>query len=137
MITKEQWELIKNKLTGIYGMVEFLLDGKKIMITRELVSENTLGLIVYIDGKFIVGWGYPGENYNVIVETLWNKKTRSKHTLKWKKEITKIYGKREAKKRFNLDEKYTWYIPLFSKYSVLERQYKKIKNLELVTKLDK
>lgn len=136
MITKEQWELIKKELSGFYGSVEFLLDDEKINVTRQRVSEDSLGIIIYINGSYTLGWGYPGETYNKIVETLWYKKTRSKYKTKEKISLTKIWGKREVKKHYNLDEKYTWYLPMFTKYSVFEKQYKKIKNLELITKLE-
>ena len=133
MITKEQWEDIEKRLSGIYGHVELKLDDKKIGIAKELIAENKLGLVVYIDGSFTLGWGMPSsELFNPIVEQLWHKRTKSYYSSREKTSLIKIWGKREVKKHHDLDKKQTWYEPMFNKFSVLKSQFKKIENLEVI-----
>ena len=138
MITKEQWEDIKSKLSGLYGGVEFTLNDKKISVHKQQISETKLAWMVYIDGKVNLGWGYPSEkNYDPLMEQLWHKKTRSLYKEAEKKKIKKIWGVRRAKKEFpELEKKYSWYQPYFNSINVLERQFKKIDGLELISKDD-
>ncbi len=135
MIKKEEWEQIKKELSGIYGVVEFELDNKKITVAKRMISENKLALIVYIDEKIDYSLCL-GDKENEIVKKVWCKKTRSVYTAKEKASLIKIWGKREIKKHHDLDKKSIGYSPCFNTYSVLERQYKKLKDLSLVTKFE-
>lgn len=134
MITKEQWEDIEKELSGIYGHVEFKLDDKKLYIAKQLVSENKLSLMVYIDGSINAIWGFPNEEkFLPLTEKVWHKKTRSLYTPTRKASIIKTWGKRAAKKDFpDLDKKMVYYNCYFEKFSVLKRQFSKIKELELI-----
>lgn len=133
MITKEQWEDIKSKLSSPFDSVNFMLDGKKLTVKKQCISDTQLAWIVYIDGTINVTWGYPTEEtFLPLVEKVWHKKTKSLYTAKEKAKIIKIWGKRKAKAYFpELDKKMIMYRAMFSKYSVLEKQFKKIDGLEL------
>ena len=133
MITNEQWETVESELKGLFGVVNFKLDDKKITITKEFIAENKMAYIVYIDGSVTLGWGSPSsELYDPTVEKVWHKKTRSIYKPREIKRLIKDWGKREAKRMFpNLEEKQVYFNPYFEKYSVLHRQFKKIKELEL------
>lgn len=133
MITNEEWKTIEKDLKGIFGRVDFKLGDKKITIAKEFISENKLAYIVYIDGQYSFSWGEPEhENFDCIVEKIWHKNTRSLYKPSEVKKLVKIWGKRRLKKEYpNLEKKIVRYFPWFEKYSVLQRQFKKIKELEL------
>lgn len=136
MITKKEWEYIKSYLSGRRGSIEFELGKDKITVNKTQLNENKLGITVYFNENIDWNWGVKGDTFNSIVEKIWMKRTKSIHTAKRKKELIKELGKRAAIKHFGLDDKFTVYTPIFSSYTTLERQFKKIESLKLVTKFD-
>lgn len=92
--------------------------------------------MVYINGVIQLGQGYTSsEVFNPITKKIWCAKTRSYFKQKEKEKLIKIWGKREAYKRYDLDKKIVSYVPYFNTYATFERQYKKLENLELITEL--
>ena len=136
MITKEQWEKIKRELSGVYGSVKFKVDETELFVKKGFIAENKLAILVYINGAIQLGQGYTdSEVFNPITKKVWCTKTRSVYKPKVKEKLIKIWGKREAYKRHDLDKKIVSYIPYFGTYATFERQYKKLENLELITEL--
>lgn len=136
MITKEQWEKIRRELSGVYGSVKFKVDETELLVKKGFIAENKLAILVYINGAIQLGQGYTdSEVYNPITQKVWCTKTRSYYKPKEKEKLIKIWGKREAYKRHDLDKKIVSYIPYFGTYATFERQYKKLENLELITEL--
>lgn len=137
MITKEQWENIKKELScGVYGSVKFKLDETELLVVRNFISENQLAITVFIDGKIKIGAGWTDSDiFNPITEKVWCKTSSSYYKPKEKAKIIKIWGKKEAYKRYELDKKMIRYLPFFSTYASFERQYKKLENLELISEL--
>ena len=134
MITKEQWEEIKKQLAGVYGEVKFKLDETELFVKKGFIAENKLAILVYINEAIQLGQGYTdSEVFNPITQKVWCTKTRSVYKPKEKEKLIKIWGKREAYKRYDL--KIVSYIPYFGTYATFERQYKKLENLELITEL--
>ncbi|EPR4994841.1 hypothetical protein ACU6DI_003930 [Vibrio navarrensis] len=134
-ITKEMWEDIEAEMSGSWVVIDFLYKGHAVEVRRTQVSESKTCLQVYIDG-FIKGeWmslhGIP-ETAPAIITDVWKKKTTAKYSAKFKQEVTKIWGKRRVKNKWpDFDGKWEFYIPDFSKASVLCRQFKKLDGLEL------
>ena len=136
MITKEQWEKIKRELSGVYGSVKFKLDETELFVKKGFIAENKLAILVYINEAIQLGQGYTdSEVFNPITQKVWCTKTRSYFKQKEKEKLIKIWGKREAYKRHDLDKKIVSYTPYFGTYATFERQYKKLENLELITEL--
>lgn len=136
MITKEQWEKIKRELSGVYGNVKFKLDETELFVKKGFIAENKLAIMVYMDGIIQIGAGWTDSKvFNPITKKVWCTKTRSYFKPKEKAKLIKIWGKREAYKRHDLDKKIVSYVPFFGTYSTFERQYKKLENLELITEL--
>ncbi|EMF7446548.1 hypothetical protein V8073_001491 [Vibrio parahaemolyticus] len=134
-ITKEMWEDIEAEMSGSWVNIEFGYKGYVLTIVRARVSESKTCLQVYIDG-FIKGeWsGLDGITSKApeILADVWCRRTKAKRSAKHIADLTKIYGKRGVKKRFpDLNDKWTFYVPEFSKASVLCRQFKKLEGLEL------
>jgi hypothetical protein len=133
MISQEQWEKIEQQLGGAFGTVKLSLDGKEISLEKRLISENTLGIIVYIDGAYSLAWGMVDhEMHDPFVAQVWKPRSRSVFSPKQQKELIKIWGKREVKKRHDFSKKIVWYQPLFERFGPLKRQYKKLKALEVL-----
>lgn len=135
MVSKEQWRLIKDELSGTFGAIDFMMGDIKLSIYKTQISDTKLGYQVFIDEKINLAWGYSSEElFNPITETVWDKKTIPLYKPARKKEIIKALGIREARKSFDVDKEAIYYNPYFTSYNVFERKYKKIKNLELIEK---
>ncbi|MDF5594961.1 hypothetical protein P3735_17615 [Vibrio parahaemolyticus] len=139
-ITKEMWEDIEAEMSGGYVSVEFAYKGHKITVQRVRESESRTSLQVYIDGAVKGEWvSFASEGNDCvsdkapgILKDVWCRKTKAKYDAKFKASVTKIWGKRRVNKKYpDLEEKYAFYLPNFSKASVLCRQFKKLKGLEL------
>ncbi|ELL9331501.1 hypothetical protein RX455_003281 [Vibrio fluvialis] len=137
-ITKEMWEDIEAEMSGSWVVIDFLYKGHAVEVRRAQVSESKTCLQVYIDG-FIKGeWvsfnakdGISNEAPEILSE-VWCKKTKAKYSNKFKNSMIKIYGKRRVKKEYpDLDDSFVYYVPEFSKASVLCRQFKKLDGIQL------
>ncbi|CAA0111553.1 Uncharacterised protein [BD1-7 clade bacterium] len=130
-ITQEQWQAIETELQYFHCRVEFALDGHEILIRKEGIAENRLGLTVYIDG--IIEHGYAiekSDKFNPLAIKVWKAAKVSAYGPKKREQIRKQFGKRQAKQLFpNLEKTHTYYKPWFDKASVLIRQYKKLDGL--------
>lgn len=134
-ITKEQWQQIEEELKSMFCDVRINVQGHELLVRRAQVAEGRWELAVYIDGTIKPIWGWPGhEDYLPLVETVWRQRSKARYSPKKQKEIIKIWGKRRAKKEWpDLEEKVYWYDCIFKTASSLVRQYRKIKELELVS----
>ncbi|MCJ0803031.1 hypothetical protein [Vibrio vulnificus] len=139
-ITKEMWEDIEAEMSGSYVNVEFAYKGHEVTVQRVRCSESRTILQVYIDGEVKGEWvSFLSENNDGvsdkapgILRDVWCRKTKAKYDAKIKASLTKIWGKREVKRRYpDLEEKHVFYLPNFSKASVLCRKFKRLKELEL------
>ncbi len=134
MITKEQWEEIEKELTGYFGNVKFKIEDTEISINKEFIKENKLGYLVYLNGIISDAYSNPKhKDFRPISQKVWHKKTMSYYKPREKAKLIKDWGIRKAKKMVpDLDKKIIYYVPYFEKFSVLKRQFSKIKELELV-----
>lgn len=136
MITKEQWEKIRRELSGVYGSIKFKLDETELLVKKGFISENKLAIMVYINGIIQIGAGWTDSKvFNPITQKVWCIRANSIFKPKEKAKLIKIWGKREAYKRHDLDKKIVSYVPYFNTFATFERQYKKLENLELITEL--
>lgn len=130
-ISKEQWEQIERDLTG-FTRIEFISGDLKVSVSRKRVSENKLGLVVYLNGEIDLGLISVKESeHNDDIKKFWRRRSRAVYSAADKARIIKAFGKREAKKSFNLDRASIWYEPVFPTTKALIRQFKKIDGLEL------
>lgn len=130
-ITKEQWAEIEASLKSHYVHIKFCHHGTDIEVTRVSAGEGKTELAVYLDGKIGGGWGFPdSEHFNPLCELFWHQRNKSYYTPKQIKVWEKALGKRGAKKTLpKLHQKLTYYMPYFSKASVLVRQFKRVDGL--------
>lgn len=136
-ISPEMWKRLEGEMEMTFVGLEFMYKGHKLSVERAKKSESKTCLLVYIDGVIKGEWGnfvnkIP-EDAPSILQEVWKTSRMSC----WKpaeiKKIEKVYGKRAAKKRFpDLHDKLTYIHPEFSKASVLCRQFKKLKGIEVV-----
>ncbi|EOW9459294.1 hypothetical protein ACOCGI_000341 [Vibrio cholerae] len=139
-ITKEMWQQIEQEMSESWARIVFAYKGHQLTVSRVSVSESKTCLEVYVDGLIKGEWiSFKGDNClsdkaPVILPDVWCKKTKAKYSAKFKVRMTKIYGKRGVKKACpDLDESLVFYVPNFSKASVVCRQYKKLDGIELVS----
>ena len=131
-ITKDQWQQIEDELSGMFACVKFNYQGSEIIVKRERKNESTTLLVVYIDGEIQGKWFTRPEDSPKVLPEVWCKRSSARYQPKFIERIEKIYGKRQAKKEYpDLHSRREWFEPFFSKSSVLCRQFKKLKGLEL------
>lgn len=138
-ISKEQWEKIEERLASPLALEIFEYKSYKLTVHRIQISESKTELAVYINGCMNFGWGWQEGNRPKdltptpsIVADVWKLRTKAIYSPKEIKDLEKAFGKRAAKKQFpDLHAKVKWYVPLFSKASVLCRQFKQLDGLEL------
>lgn len=137
MISKAQWEHITHFIKGLYNQIEFEVDGRSIKVTKTFFTENTMGYVVYIDNQVAPGMGYRDMGmFDPITEKVWRRRSKAYYTTAEVKDLEKIFGKREAKKRFpKLNQSMVWYDPTFTTASTVVSQFKKVPNLVLKTNL--
>jgi len=138
-ITKEQWQAVEKELSQQWVSVKFEYKGFELAIQRQLKSENTTALAVYINGEIKASWAWfykEIEDRPEIIKEVWKLTSKAFYKPKDVKEIEKILGKRRAKKRYSrLHERQEYWLSYFSKASVLCRQFKTLEGLTL-TKAD-
>ncbi len=139
-ITKEMWKAVEEELSHSWVSVRFAYMGYELSIARVRVNESKTCLQVYIDDlvdgswiKFCEGGVEFSDNAPDCIKDVWCASYKSIYPPKRRKELEKLWGKREFKKRYpDADKKWTYYLPSFSKASVLCRQYKKLKGITLL-----
>ena len=55
-MTKAEWQLVADGLSGTWGIVELEIDGFNITLQRCLISKNRLGTMTYVNGEFKGKW---------------------------------------------------------------------------------
>lgn len=135
-ISKEQWEKLEEEISSMWVNVRFEYKGHELSIQRQRESESKTVLVVYIDDCYASVWGFfkeECEDRPGIICDVWKRATKAYYSPKHVKEIEKILGKRRAKKDFpDLHARQEYYLPYFSKASVLCRQFRKLDGLKLI-----
>lgn len=124
-ISAEQWKEINVALDGIVGRVKFRY--KEHQLTVDVVQvKRALELCVYVDGEINGAWLSETHELRPYLEEVWYRKERSLFSAKQKKEYRGLVSKKQ------LNQKAVAFVPTFPSPTVLIRQYKKLKGLELV-----
>ena len=132
-ISKEVWQQIEDGLKSTFASAEFKLGNDEIHVTRVRLSESKTALAVYINGKIKGSDTGITKDAPEINQQVWRKRTRAKYQPKFKAQVIKIWGKREAKKRYSdLEDKHVFFDPTFNTAASVVRQFKKIDGLEVV-----
>lgn len=138
-ITKEQWQAVEKELAAGWVNVEFQYKGFELAVARQRESESKTVLAVFINGEIKGAWMSLFNDVKdgpEIIKDVWKLTTKAKYKPAMIKDIEKIYGKRRAKKEYpDLHSRYEFFMPYFSKASVLVRQLKKLEGITL-TKAD-
>lgn len=133
MITKEEWARVERAVSGIFGRAKLKVDGREVLLVRERVSKNGLGVVIYVDGSWEGSWigvakdDCPEQRYMC-------PHPRFRYPAKFRKELKKA-GKRFCKKYGwgDPDEKVLIYYPYATSLTPIRRHYQKtFRSLELV-----
>lgn len=136
-ISPDMWKRLEAEMEMTFVGLEFMYKGQKLTVERVKKSESRTCLVVYINGAIKGAWcGSPDkipEDAPSILAEVWNTSRMSCYKPKEIKQIEKDFGKRAAKKYFpKLHDKFIFLHPEFSKASVLCRQFRKLKGIEVV-----
>ncbi len=141
-LSASDWADIQSQLEGFLANVSFKYKGHKISVVREYQSESSSKLAVYIDDRIKGAWislnfGETGDVNKLkerpaVIDDVWMLKTKVRYDKKFIASAEKIWGKREAKKRYpDLHSKCQFRWPYFKKASSVVRQFKKLEGIEL------
>ncbi|MDO6528086.1 hypothetical protein Q4519_20640 [Motilimonas sp. 1_MG-2023] len=132
-ISKEQWADIESKLSGLYGTVKLMLEGRTLTLEKRLITENQLAIVVFIDGsiKPTSGW-IDSKHYDPFVALVWRKRSKALYSAARVKKAEKELGKRAAKRWMpDLHKKLEYYEAFFPTFASLKRVLAKQKDLQM------
>lgn len=124
--TKEQWELIIQNLSGLFGSVNLLADGYKLTVRRTLTGKNTLGSVVFVNGEvkglWMVSHKLSEKNPAVPEEArrFYQPRARSMWSQKQRRNAEKAFGKKCAREH-GYYEKILFYSPCWQSATALKR----------------
>ncbi|MHA3079529.1 hypothetical protein [Acinetobacter sp. ANC 5502] len=134
-LSKEQKAFILEKLNHQYSSVKVKCNGYEISLCLERVAKTKLAINVYVDGFFKSVWLFKPDEH--IESKFYPTLYKSYYSAKQKAELTKIWGKREVKKRCDLDVKYEYKLPFFnSARSALNHLIKVSDSIDLITEMN-
>ena len=130
-LTKEQWQHVEQTLSGTYGVVDLMVDGKKVTFQRGLVDENRLGIMTYVNGQFKGAW-YSIDSEHDEARYLC-KKSKFARTKKQRDELKKWRKGLLKKMEINPDEKIEYRTPVWPSVTAIRRYYQKtFTSIELI-----
>lgn len=139
-ITKEQWKEIEQSLSNdMYISVRFEYKGFELSIQRLRIKENKLVLRVFINDEMKGSWFVDAINgkeseVSTIFKDVYKEVSKALYSPTYIKRLEKNIGKRKLKELIpDLHERHSYWLPDFSKASVLCRQYKKLGELTLLS----
>lgn len=141
-LTASDWTDVQNQLECFLANVSFKYKDHKISVVRDYQTESSSKLVVYIDDQIKGAWidlnlGKIADTNELkdkpsVIDDVWMLKTQARYDKKFIASVEKIWGKREAKKRYpDLHDKRQYRWPYFNKASSLVRQFKKLEGIEL------
>lgn len=128
-MTKEQWEMIENRLRYPGGTVRLKIDGYNVALQTQFENKMKLAIAVYIDDKISMEYLKPES------DTCKRFMCPVRKCSVTKKDIEKVT--RSKKRQQELKEKYTYtyYVPYWSSFRRLKSHFIKTNtSIELVTK---
>jgi hypothetical protein len=130
-MTKEDWEKVKKALSGTYGYARLKVDGRDIQFQRELVSKNTLGIHVYIDGHSKgIWWGVKNEHPE---QSYLRPVNKNIYSSKQREQFKKISKRLKLHLGINPNEKLLLFYPLWNNVDQIRRHYEKtFTSIELI-----
>ncbi|HIF6162879.1 TPA: hypothetical protein ACX3IN_003883 [Vibrio parahaemolyticus] len=141
-LSASDWADVQSQLEGFLANVSFKYKDHKITVVREYQTESSSKLVVYIDDQIKGAWidlnfgkisevDKPKER-PAVIDDVWMLKTKARYDKKFIASVEKVWGKREAKKRYpDLHSKRQFRWPYFNKASSVVRQFKKLEGIEL------
>ncbi len=110
-LSKAQKDFILKQLNRQFEMVVLMCDGYEITLKMERYKMK-LVIGIFVNGSVKAAWAAKPEEHPESKFLASHQK--SYYSAKRKAEIIKAFGKREANKRFNLDQKFEYKLPFFS-----------------------
>lgn len=117
-MTREDWKKAEEKCSELFGRCVLSVDGRRVEIVRSLFTNNSIALMVYIDGVFKGTWmtsdcaekAYMNESIRCLLK---------------KQELDKITKNKKERERLLKQAEYKTYSPQFGSFRTLKSQYRK------------
>ncbi len=110
-LSKEQKEFILEQLNSQFKTVHLICDGYDIALKMERFKMK-LVIGIYVNGSVKGVWATKPEDHPE--SKFLASHHKSYYSAKRKAEIIKVFGKREANKRYDLDKKFEYKLPYFN-----------------------
>ncbi|MDY0212577.1 MAG: hypothetical protein RBR06_06190 [Desulfuromonadaceae bacterium] len=130
-ITREQWQRVEEALSGVFGRVDLMVDGRKVTFERRLVAENRLGIMTYINGELKGCWTNPNEQHD---EQRYLRERSCLFYSKKDRNYLKKLGKLTLNRmKVDADRRYEWYDQIWTRAGAIRRHYEKtFTSIELI-----
>lgn len=102
--TKEQWEAITEKLFSFYNTVDLMIDGYKVQLTLVRISTFNNAVSIYVNGVFKGEWFLNRDEVCEELRRFFPCVEVNRWPVTLTKDMVKILGKREAKKKGYFDK---------------------------------
>lgn len=134
-MTREEWQQVEKALSGIYGNAKLTVDGHAICFNRELISNNKLGIVTYVNGRWEAKWFSSKAEYPE--QRFLKREEHYSHKPKLRAELNKHkkrYGAKFLKENgIDPDHKYVLFTPIWPNVTAIRRHYEKnFSSIELV-----
>lgn len=130
-MTKEQWEMVENRLRYPGGLVRLKIDGYNVALQTQYESKMKLAIAVFIDDKMKM------EHLKPESDTCKRFMCPVKKCAATKKDIEKFSRSKKERQEFKEAYTYTYYVPYWSSFRRMKSHL--IKNnvsIELANKED-
>ncbi len=129
-LTKEQWAVIKDKLSGAFGMAELLIDGYKITLIVEQIRMR-LVITIYVNGTLDMS-AKMSEGTEIQRRFYWPRK-KFIHSEKYLKSFKRLRKSVRLALGDNWNETWTYYWPWWTSFKSLKAHLiKNNQSIELI-----
>lgn len=103
-LTKQEWQEIEERLKRFYSPVYLNCDGYKVTLVLARVGQFNNAISVYVDGVFKGKWFLKKDGaWCEEARRFFPLRTKAHYPEKEKKKLIRIFGKKGAREKFNID----------------------------------
>ncbi len=116
-LTKEQWELIEQKLSGSFGFVDLMIDGYKITLLLQRVRMR-LVIAICVNGKFEMSHNLT--EGTDIQRRFWCPRKKYIHSAKYRKSFKRMRKSLRESLEHDANRTWTYYWPWWNSFRSLK-----------------
>ncbi|MDT8383024.1 MAG: hypothetical protein RRB22_01265 [Gammaproteobacteria bacterium] len=103
-LTKQQWQEVEERLKQFFSPVYLNCDGYKVTLVLERVDQFNNAIRLYVDGVFRGKWLLKKDDaWCEEARRFLPLRTKARYSEKEKKQLIRVFGKKDAREKFNID----------------------------------